>query len=254
MGDLSPLSAVTNYSKDISLVDKYYQSYLDFIHCQQPLKNEILLIRICSNFGSNWFNLQGGFRCIEQNSELKIFNKPWFNRIWILFTENWGDRLRLLKSINRAFLFSMLQEKKYSEDVINKLNYSQPTNISLDLINDFERVRVENWTYSEGYSIAAIYYWMYLENEYSNSQDLSIRFGLNQIGFRIFDEKEVGDFKFSYNNIKVATHFSRGWSLSYNYALMQKIQEIQTNQELNKPDTINQILMQVKFGIIQQQE
>ena len=76
MGDLSPLFKVTDYTIDIDKLEKYYKGYERFISPNEEveLKNEIFLIRICSDFDVSEFTSGGKwYRCIEKKLDYKIF-------------------------------------------------------------------------------------------------------------------------------------------------------------------------------------
>lgn len=240
MGDLSPLFKVTVASTDINKLKDYYNSYCDFINPQgEELKNEIALLRICTDFIPRWFTNadDGGFRGIEQNLNCKIFNIQWFFKIWHIFTKNEAQRLVNLKKINKIILSFMLEKKRFEEnEVFNNLDFSDVQNITIEKIKEFEKIRTRDWMWSGDFIVASIYYWMYLEKLYCREQQLSIIRHWNQIGLNIFDEAETEEStKYSYANLTVTTHYPSSKSLNYkNYKLMNDIDIIRRDENLDK--------------------
>jgi len=250
MGDLNAL--ITLSLDCMNDAESYYSSYLEFHNPTNDLRNEIFILRVCSDYYTNWFNLENGYRCIEQLKQNRIIAKSWFYKVWRIFTVDRDNRLAKLKSINKSILFNVITKNKLDDTLLEQINFEDNIIFTPESVTEFEKIRVKDWPWAGEFITAAIFYWLYLEKEYDQSQLLAIKDELSQIGIRMLDDKEVDESKkYSYGNLKIATHKPGGWYLYHSYSLMKEVKRIQDDKFVsNKIDLVDEMLEKVRCKFI----
>lgn len=225
MGYLTPLFDITGYSSQKEVIQLYFNAYVDFSEPETALVNEVALIKICSHFIPGWFGVDGsGYRCAELNVFARIFTKSWFGFIWKIFAENITDRVPNLRMINKRILAKILENKNFNDSMLDSLKVDGPVSITAAMITEFETDRVKDYGWADGYIVAAVWYWFYLEALYDPFQDLSVQPNQPQIGIQMRHTTGLPkDYMYSYANLKVVTHISRSWSVNEPYSLMSKV-------------------------------